>query len=401
MWSIATRKDRKGFPEAELLSVYREYGVIRKSDRDDNHNVESDDLSNYKYVKKGDLVLNKMKTWQGSLGVSRFDGIVSPAYFTCELSKNVHGPFIHYLLRSKPYIAIYGALSKGIRIGQWDLPYEEFRDIPVLLPPLDLQKQIASLLDELVNQINQLIQEKKLQLTLNAELVQTKLYLGFINEIEDNGSYKLPYLDRKVHERIHFGNLFDVSLGKMIQPESKSDVDVLLPYLNAASMSNLQESPDQKMWVSPSDFKSAQVTKGDLLVVEGGDVGNSLFYEGEPVIIQNSLHRVRALGNSSLSYAHAVLNLVRHSNYFSIIANGATIRHLTLDKLRKLEIPYFQKEIQQKIGLDHIHNKESNRLLRVEIEQTISLLEEYRTSLVKSAVTGELSLDKMKELLHG
>jgi type I restriction enzyme S subunit len=86
MWVISTRKDIKGYPEAELLSVYREFGVIRKSDRDDNHNVESEDLSNYKYVNKGDLVINKMKAWQGSLGVSPYDGIVSPAYFVCKLS---------------------------------------------------------------------------------------------------------------------------------------------------------------------------------------------------------------------------------------------------------------------------------------------------------------------------
>ncbi len=147
MWTIARRVDRKGYPEAELLSVYRDYGVIRKSDRDDNHNVESEDLSSYKYVRVGDLVLNKMKTWQGSLGVSPYEGIVSPAYFTFELSPSVFGPFIHHLLRSEPYIAMYGALSKGIRVGQWDLPYEEFRDIPVLLPPIEEQRRIAEYLD--------------------------------------------------------------------------------------------------------------------------------------------------------------------------------------------------------------------------------------------------------------
>jgi len=55
--------------DLELLSVYREYGVIRKASRDDNHNVESLDLSNYKYAGNDYLVMNKMKMWQGSLGV--------------------------------------------------------------------------------------------------------------------------------------------------------------------------------------------------------------------------------------------------------------------------------------------------------------------------------------------
>ena len=71
-------------PDLPLLSVYRDYGVIRKDSRDDNHNRAGDDLANYKVVQPGRLVLNKMKTWQGSLGVSEYQGIVSPAYITCD-----------------------------------------------------------------------------------------------------------------------------------------------------------------------------------------------------------------------------------------------------------------------------------------------------------------------------
>jgi type I restriction enzyme, S subunit len=164
MWTITTRKDVKGYPDAELLSVYREFGVIRKSDRDDNHNVESEDLSKYKFVNKGDLVLNKMKTWQGALGVSSYEGIVSPAYYVCKLNKSVHGPYIHYLLRSTPYIAMFAAASKGIRVGQWDLPYEEFRAIPVLLPPLEEQRVRADFLDEQLSIIDHAIEFKLRQI---------------------------------------------------------------------------------------------------------------------------------------------------------------------------------------------------------------------------------------------
>lgn len=66
--------------DLELLSVYREFGVIPKSSRTDNKNVESENTSKYKVVHKNDLVINKMKLWQGSLGISRYEGFVSPAY---------------------------------------------------------------------------------------------------------------------------------------------------------------------------------------------------------------------------------------------------------------------------------------------------------------------------------
>lgn len=75
------RKEPRNPGNKEILSVYREYGVIPKSSRDDNHNVTSLDTSKYKYVKPGNLVINKMKAWQGSMGVSKYEGVVSPAYF--------------------------------------------------------------------------------------------------------------------------------------------------------------------------------------------------------------------------------------------------------------------------------------------------------------------------------
>ena len=81
------------------LSVYRDYGVIKRDSRDDNYNRISEDTSNYKLVDPGDFVFNKMKCWQGSLGISEYRGIVSPAYTVCKPKGPFHGKYFHYLLR--------------------------------------------------------------------------------------------------------------------------------------------------------------------------------------------------------------------------------------------------------------------------------------------------------------
>ena len=84
-WSITRMKSIlenitvKNHPDAEVLSLYRDYGVLPKNSRDDNHNVTSEDTTQYKYVEVGNLVINKMKAWQGSLAVSGYEGIVSTA----------------------------------------------------------------------------------------------------------------------------------------------------------------------------------------------------------------------------------------------------------------------------------------------------------------------------------
>lgn len=66
--AISKLRNKRGRTDLPLLSVYRDYGVIRKDSRNDNHNRDSDDLSAYKVVKPGYLVANKMKAPQGSLG---------------------------------------------------------------------------------------------------------------------------------------------------------------------------------------------------------------------------------------------------------------------------------------------------------------------------------------------
>ncbi len=168
-WSLYRRVKRTGHENEELLSVYRDHGVIPKSSRDDNHNVESEDLSGYQLVKTGDLVMNKMKAWQGSIALSDHQGIVSPAYFVFQPLHNGHLKYFHYLLRSKQYISAYNRISKGVRIGQWDLDPAYFRTLPIPVPPLAEQKAIADFLDQRLGEIERLTDsQRRLETTLKA-----------------------------------------------------------------------------------------------------------------------------------------------------------------------------------------------------------------------------------------
>ena len=100
----------------------REKGVIIRDieSKEENHNYIPDDLSGYKYVSVGQFVINKMKAWQGSYAVSKYNGIVSPAYYVCELNFP-HKEFFNIAIRSKFYVPFFIQYSKGIRVGQWDL----------------------------------------------------------------------------------------------------------------------------------------------------------------------------------------------------------------------------------------------------------------------------------------
>lgn len=161
--NILRWKSVKGCGEKEVLSLYREYGVIPKSSRDDNHNVTSDNTDDYKLVEKGDFVINKMKAWQGSMGVSLYEGIISPAYYVCSfINEKVYKPYFHYLMRDSSYLPEYKRLSGGIRVGQWDLAYDKFKSLPALLPPiLAEQRAIADWLDAKCADIDAIIALKE------------------------------------------------------------------------------------------------------------------------------------------------------------------------------------------------------------------------------------------------
>lgn len=152
-WSLYRRDKKVGFPAEELLSVYRDYGVIRKSDRNDNWNRAGEDLAAYQLVEPGDLVLNKMKTWQGSLGVSSLRGIVSPAYFVYKPQTDDEPRFLHYTLRSMHHVGFYASISKGIRPNQWDLQPEMLDTMRVFLPDIDTQREIADSLEKVDSMI--------------------------------------------------------------------------------------------------------------------------------------------------------------------------------------------------------------------------------------------------------
>lgn len=156
--------------DKQVLSLYREHGVVPKDSRNDNHNVTSEDVSDYRYVRVGDFVVNKMKAWQSSVAVSDYEGIVSPAYFVYEfLDDLINKRYFHYLMRNKTYATEFRRLSGGIREGQWDLPSESLNNTLILIPPREEQRAIAEYLDEKCTKIEKIIADKKMQIeTLEA-----------------------------------------------------------------------------------------------------------------------------------------------------------------------------------------------------------------------------------------
>ena len=248
------RKEPKNPGDMTVLSLYRELGVIPKDSRDDNHNMTSEDTSKYKYVKPGNFVVNKMKAWQGSVAVSDYEGIVSPAYYVYEFTDNLyHRRYFHYLLRGC-YKDEFMRLSGGMRVGQWDLSSEDLDNTLVIIPPIDEQREIAEFLDnkceevdgliaDIQTQIDALEQYKRSTITetvtkgLNPTAEMKDSNIQWVGKIPAHWVQHPLYYYFIEHKHKNFlgeeNNLLSLSYGKIIRKDINTDEGLLPDNFNS------------------------------------------------------------------------------------------------------------------------------------------------------------------------
>lgn len=189
--SITTLKSITNVVNEELLSVYLDKGVIRFDDVTEKRtNVTSLDLSKYQLVEEGDFVLNNQQAWRGSVGVSTYRGIVSPAYLVLKLSPKVDAKFANYFFRNSAMVSQYLINSKGVGTIQRNLYWQHLKRSNVVLPPTQEQTQIAEFLDHKTSEIDQAIAIKEQQIALLNERKQIVIQKAVTQGLNPNVAMK-------------------------------------------------------------------------------------------------------------------------------------------------------------------------------------------------------------------
>ncbi len=168
--------DKSESGKEELLTVSHYTGITK---RKSHFNRETDiittakSLIGYKKVSKNNLVMNIMLAWNGSLGISPYEGIVSPAYCVFKVNdKTIFPKFLHYLHRTSKYTSIFKTVSTGVIESRLRLYPEEYFRLISCIPPLNEQLQITCFLDWKTSQIAKLIKTKKQMIELIKEQKQ-------------------------------------------------------------------------------------------------------------------------------------------------------------------------------------------------------------------------------------
>lgn len=405
----------KGHPDEQLLSVTREQGVIirNKESKEENHNFIPEDLSGYKLVKKGQFAINKMKSWQGSYAVSEYTGIVSPAYYICDL-RFEYKPFFNWAIRSKAYIPFFTMFSKGIRVDQWDLSPIGLKSIPFFEPPLSEQKAIAEYLDKKTAQINELVSAKQKQIELLKEYKQSVIanaVTGKIDEINDTRRFStlvelssmrrtgsrptderrekinwIGYIPRHWQKR-KFQYLFKERSEKN-HPEE--------PVLCATQSRGVipQSMYENRVVVVNTGFDGLKfVKKGDFVIslrsFQGGI--EYAYYQG----IISAAYTILYINTKDL-YSDYVRLLFKSVPFIGLLQTCVTgIRegqNINNDLLRKQIIPVPPLSEQKEI-VAYIEKKVSSIDSQIaSIENQIANLNEYKQSLISDVVTGKVKV---------
>jgi type I restriction enzyme S subunit len=176
----------------QLLRVSQFTGVTerRRADGGEEPDTRAESLAGYKLVEPEDLVVNIMLAWNGSMGVSRFSGIASPAYCVYRFSASAQPWYFHHLLRSPAYKARIKAVSTGVVESRLRLYSDDLYRLEGLLPPVTEQAAIVRFLDHADRRIRRYIRAKQKLIKLLEEQKQAIIHRAVTRGLDPNARLK-------------------------------------------------------------------------------------------------------------------------------------------------------------------------------------------------------------------
>lgn len=386
--AVLERRKETGKSELRPLSVFIDVGVVPRASRSDNHNKLGADLGAYLVVCTGDIVFNKLRTWQGGIGRSAYEGIVSPAYFVCAPNHSVvDSRFLHYLLRSAPYLAEFTRVSKFMPPSQFDIGWDTLKNVSLLLPPLPTQTRIADVLDAETARIDDALARAESLRTLIDERTAS---------VRERLLQEVP-----VAKLVPLRRVATVQTGLTLNAAKNSGAVEERPYLRVANVQPgvLALDTVKSVPVSNDQIYRHTLRYGDVLMTEGGDrdkLGRGVMWRDEVpgALHQNHVFAVRPDVRKLLpEYLEIVLASSRARRYFESTANQTTNLASTNTVLvGALDVPRPASADQQRIVRQFGEAERRHAALKSAATRQIALLRERRQALITAAVTGKLDV---------
>lgn len=387
--TLLSLRSEKNSGDRELLSVYLDRGVISYNDSTGMQvHKPSADLSNYQNVHVGDFVLNNQQAWRGSVGVSKYDGIISPAYFVYDMSEKCYPLYMNFLLRDGSMVQQYETSSRGVGTIQRNLYAMWFYDSLVALPPMEEQIAIATYLDAKCTEIDALIADVQAQIDVLEQYkrsVITETVTKGLNpdvEMKDSGIQWIGMMPS------HWDCIRGKYILKYIQKPVRED-DGVITCFRDGEVTLRSNRREDGFTMADKEIGYQGIDVGDLVVhgMDGfaGAIGIS-DSRGKASPVLNVLG-----SEQNKRYIMYFLRSMAYSDVFLALATGIRVRSCDLrwNKLAELFYPVPPIEEQEAI-VAHIDSvlQKANDVITDKKEQ-LAVLESYKKSLIYEYVTGK------------
>lgn len=389
----------------ELLSVYTHIGVRPRKDLEQRGNKASN-TNGYWIVKKGDLISNKLLAWMGAIGVSHYEGVTSPAYDVLYPIQACNTDYYHYLFRTNLYLQKFKSRSRGIMDMRLRLYFDQFGQILVPIPPLEVQNNIANYLNLKTNRINRIIARKKQLITLLKEQKQVIINKAVTRGLDPNVRLKPSGLDWLSDIPAHW----NISRLRNIAAVRASGVDKhtvegespvrLCNYVDVYKNNEITDELDfMKASATPAEIANFKLLRGDVIITKDSEDWKDI---GIPAYVPQNIDNLICGYHLSLirpyndlidgMFLYTSLLSEAVADQFRISATGVTRFGLSQGSIKDVQIPLppiaEQKAISEYVK---IKNESINQVIG-RTQKEIQLIQEYRTRLISDVVTGQLDV---------
>jgi len=372
--------------ETQVLSLTADRGVIRYEDKGAIGNNASEDISRYSIVRIGDIVINSMNVIIGSVGLSKYDGALSPVYYVLVPLENniIDMRYLAYHFQIKSFQKSLIRIGYGILDHRMRIPWINMSAELIAVPDLAKQVLIADYLDSKIQIIDQLIVKRKKQIELAEEILSSKLSELFLNISEEDQRIRLRRL------------IADERLGIWGEDAGVDSVDVLVARVADFNRKIFKLNAVETLRsVELNQFLNRRVKKGDILLERSGGgekspVGCAVFVtEDIPNLVSsNFVSRIRAIGDVNPEYLSLVFIAMYVSGMQRPHSSQTTgIQNLDTESYFQVEIPdreLFQQEDLAKTGRQLL---DKTAAVIDRLEKSIVTLQNFKDSLITFAVS--------------
>ena len=397
---------RSQFGTEQLLRVSQYTGVTQRKSLDDSDSPDTraSSLVGYKIVEPDDLVINIMLAWNGSMGVSRYNGIASPAYCVYRFKKDVLPWYFHELLRTPIYKQRIKTASTGVVESRLRLYSDDLGRLELPLPPPAEQAAIVRFLEWAGGRLERTIRAKRKIIALLNEQKQAIIHRAVTRGLDPNVPLKdsgIPWLGEIP---AHWEVVTIRSMSTLIQTgpfgsqlHSHEYIVAGIPVINPSHMANGYFKPSLNVTITAEkamELSRHKLHSGDIVIARRGDLGRCArvtnLEEGWICGTGSLLLRCKAL--VSPEFFRIVFSSRGITDMLSLSSIGATMENLNAGVVARQRIPLPPISEQEKIVVFISLETDKVNTAISRLEREIELLREYRTRLISDVVTGKLDV---------